>query len=158
LRTEAVQRNVDIRQPTSIDFYDGYVFRFLQDAASDNSDGLYNYYRRRVEHRQGGLADYEAALVSYLLSAFPPDTAFVYVGVGIGTTTALLAAMGRRVAGIEGDHARMVLARRLRDAVVGTWPEAEPRYALIEGYYPDVLDALPRGPGSVLFFTNFVAT
>ena len=156
-----MQRNVGARQLVSIDFCDGYLFKFLQDLAADADEkdtGLYRYYTARVEGRLGGLLDYEGALGRYLLSEFPRETRFVHIGIGIGTTTALLASLGRRVTGIEADARRMATAKRLRSSLCAMWPDIEPRYDLIEGYFPDVLDTakISSGPDTVAFFTNFV--
>lgn len=156
-----MRRNISVNQPTSIDFYDGYLFKFLQDiAAGGDRDeaGLYSYYKARVERKLGGLVDYEGALASYLLSEFPGDTRFVHAGIGIGTTTSLLASMGRRTTGIEAEPRRMALARRLRASLCAMWPDVSQRYTLIEGFFPDVIGTgeTPVGPDTVVFFTNFV--
>ena len=156
-----VQRNVNSRGVLNIDFYDGYVFKFLQELAASGGErdsGLYQYYSLRLERRLGGLLDYEGALAAYLLSEFPSTTKYVHVGIGIGTTTTLLAAMGRDATGIEGDKRRAAAAQRLRQSICQPWPDIKSRYTLVEGYFPDVIDTgkVPLGPDTVVFFTNFV--
>ena len=52
----------------------------------------------------------------------------------------------------------MALARRLRDSLCAMWPDVAARYALVEGFFPDVIGTcdIPVGPATVVFFTNFV--
>jgi len=156
-----MKENLSPTQLLSLDFYDGYVYKFLQDTAAGGDDretGLYNYYRGRFDNRRGGLTEQEGALVDYLLSAFPPDTVFVHAGIGAGTVAGAIAAMGRSITGIEGDPLRLKLAARLRQSLSAVWPEVAARYTLVEGYFPEVLAQVPTGAGAVLFFTNFFAT
>lgn len=146
-------------------FLDGYILHFLQTrlAAGDPAEtGLYAYYAARVTQRLGGLLDYEVEVAEFVLRSFAPDRPVVHVGIGIGTTTALLAARGRKVAGVEADARRTANARLLRDDLAAVLPNVAGNYVLAEGRFPEILQGLGEqgfvGRDSVVLFTNFGAT
>jgi hypothetical protein len=144
----------------SADFFDGFVFRFIQNVClqeGEEESGLGNYYGVRLKNHIGGLQDYEGAVFYYLNQAVPAARCIVHVGIGIGTTTALLAATGRNVVGVEWDQQRFRLATQLRQATMTVWPDVQKRYQLVAGGYPSVNDDLSKnqGPDCVLLFTNF---
>jgi hypothetical protein len=158
-----MRKNLNNTQLLSRDFFDGYVFRFIQSelaARNEEESGLGNYYAYRVRNYVGGVQDYEAAIVEYLIRQLGLCRAFVHIGTGIGTTPALIAALGYRVIGIESDSKRFALATALRQSLIDLWPNIAKRYTLLEGSYPEALDNLPEEPGADcgLFFTNLGAT
>ena len=128
-------------------FIDGYIMHFLQRRMEDgdaDSTGLYQYYEGRVLNRSGGLVEYEFAVAEYLLNSIDSGRSIIHVGIGIGTTTAYLAARGRRIAGIELDQRRMGNARQLRNGLQRIFPHIEDRYFLIEVGFPESIDTLER--------------
>lgn len=138
-----------------LEFLDGYLFRIIQEIleAEGAETGLYNYYRRRIELRLGGMVPYEAELAQYVLANFR-DRRVVHAGIGLGLLAAALSVNGVRMLGVECDENRMRLARRVRDAVCRTWPEAEPRYQLLEGMFPEAIADDWIGRDVVVLFTN----
>ena len=156
-----MQKSLDAGVLRSIEFFDGFLLRVLQEefVEGSNETGLYGYYEVRVRANLGGLLDYEGAIALFLMERFPAERRFLHIGIGAGTTTSLLAAMGRRITGIEGDTNRAKLAAIVRNAVVRTWPSVEHRYRLIAGLFPEAVvpeaDLADQNP--VIFFTNFGA-
>jgi hypothetical protein len=138
-------------------FLDGYLFRLLQEIAGDQgleASGLYNYYGSRIEQRIGGLIEYEESLARHLLAGFR-DRRVVHAGIGVGTLTCALACNGMKVVGIEAIAQRVESARRIRAALVETWPEVDHRYEIIQGFYPEALAGSEWfGPDVILVFTN----
>ncbi len=148
---------INLAPTVDLDFLDGYLFRLLQEIHAEqgvDASGFGSYYEMRITQRLGGLVEYEEALARYLLNGFR-DRRVVHAGIGIGTLACALACNGMKVAGIEAFPLRVDSARRIRSAVVETWPEVESRYELIQGHYPEALTGLTWfGPDVVLVFTN----
>jgi hypothetical protein len=155
-----MRRNLNAERVLSVDFFDGFVCRFIQETlaiSSADESGLYNYYASRLDHHVGGLQDYEVAIFEFLTAKFPRCACFIHVGVGIGTTTALMAATGHKIIGIEKDPKRLALASRLRSCAAALWPNVANLYELVQGVFPQVLSNFGRRADSVLFLTNFGA-
>ncbi len=142
----------------SLDFLDGYLFRLLQEIASDGGkeSGFLDYYASRLDEKIGGLMEYEERLARHLLDNYN-GRRIVHVGTGIGTLPCVLACNGMTVTGIESYHLRVVSAQRIRSAIVDVWPEVDRRYDIIEGRYPQALPFNQCGPDSILVFTNVAA-
>ena len=151
-----MERNLNAGRVLSADFFDGYVFRFLQELVERNEPGLQNYYRARVLGHRGGLANYEGAMAAALDRHYPGQ-AVLHAGIGFGTLSALLAATGRQVIGLERDENRWRPAQELCAHLAALWPEVAARYQVLHGSFPQ---AVPPGAeaGRVLLFTNFIAT
>ncbi|WP_422002569.1 hypothetical protein [Reyranella sp.] len=140
----------------SLDFLDGYLFRLLQEILADRGaeeSGFFDYYSSRIKERIGGLMEYEERLARYLLAHFR-DRHVVHAGTGIGTLPCALACSGMTVTAIENYRLRVASARRIRAAVVDTWPDVGPRYDIIEGLYPGAWRREGHEPNSILVFTN----
>lgn len=147
---------VNLAPSVSVDFLDGYLFRLLQEIVADRGSeksGFFDYYTARVTGKLGGLMEYEERLARYLLANFS-GRHIVHAGTGIGTLPCVLACNGMTVTAIEGLHSRVESARRIRKALVDIWPEADSRYEIIAGVYPEALASRPYGPDAVLVFTN----
>jgi hypothetical protein len=147
----------------SVDFFDGFIFRFIQEIyfrGDKDCSALGRYYVSRLTDRVGGIQDYENALFQHMTRTFPKLRCIIHVGIGIGTITSLLAATGRRVIGIESDTQRFRIAAQLRLATVTVWPNVSSQYHLVEGVYPQALENLLESQGTdcLLLLTNFVVT
>jgi len=146
----------NIAPSVSLDFLDGYLFRLLQEIIADRGaekSGFFDYYATRVTGKLGGLMEYEERLARYLLANFAGHH-IVHAGTGVGTLPCALACNGMTVTAIEGLHARVASAQRIRGAIVGIWPEVDQRYDIIEGTFPEALPATLCGPDIILAFTN----
>lgn len=155
-----MRRNLNAEHVLSVDFFDGFVCRFIQETLSvSGADecGLGNYYACRVAKHVGGLEDYEGAIFEFLTAQFPRCACFIHVGVGLGTTTALMAATGHKIIGIENCRKRFEMASRLRSCAAALWPNVANLYELMMGTFPEVLPSITRRADSVLFFTNLVS-
>lgn len=147
---------INLAPSVSLDFLDGYLFRLLQEILAERGaekSGFFDYYAARITRKLGGLMEYEERLAHYLLANFA-DRHVVHAGTGIGTLPCALACNGMTVTAIEGLHARVESARRLRGALIEIWPEVDRRYDIIEGTFPGALPATQYGPDSILAFTN----
>ena len=147
---------INLAPPVSLDFLDGYLFRLLQEILAERGaekSGFFDYYATRVTGKLGGLMEYEERLARYLLAIFAGHHV-VHAGTGVGTLPCALACNGMTVTAIEGLHARVESAQRLRCAIVEIWPEVGQRYDIIEGTFPEALPTTQCGPETILVFTN----
>lgn len=148
--------NLDTKAGVNIDFFDGFVFRVMQEALRDGGPEKfgYTYYKTRVENLIGGLAEYDAQIAGYIIDNFK-GRKIVHAGIGAGTLTSFLAVRGFRIAGIESYTPVLGLTQAVRDAAISVWPSVEANYELLQGRYPAVLaDSKWVDAGSVLAFTN----
>lgn len=149
--------------PVDLDFIDGYLFRLMQEIVERRGlwlSGFRSYYGARLERRVGGLSEYDAALARLLVERYA-GRRIVHAGIGIGTLACALACSGMTVLGIETMALRVRSARRLRAAIVKTWPAVEGRYRILHGRFPAALTrpgwrtpAVGFDPEAVLVFTN----
>jgi hypothetical protein len=156
-----MRRNLNAERVLSVDFFDGFICRFIQETLSalgPDESGLGNYYTHRMKYHVGGLEDYEEAVFEFLTAQFPRCACFIHVGVGLGTTAALMAATGHRIIGIEHGSKRFAMASRLRSCAAALWPNVAHLYELVEGTFPQALPSFARRADSVLFFTNLGAS
>ena len=68
--------NLDTKAGVNIDFFDGFVFRVMQEALRDGGPEKfgYTYYKTRVENLIGGLAEYDAQIAGYIIDNFKGRT------------------------------------------------------------------------------------
>ena len=145
-----------------LNFFSGYTLAFLQEMQecySDEESGLWKYYIGRIEVEQEGLTDYEAAIARYLTSNFDRSNHIVHAGIGVGTLTAALFALGFTVTGIESNPQRFQTAMRLQDRVTKGFKKNVGKCELIHGLLPQALDdySASISGANVMLFTNVVS-
>jgi hypothetical protein len=117
--------------------------------------GTYAYYGALIG-RGRLLQNYEFDVAQYLHAELAPEQPVVEIGCGLGVLMLLLAASGRRTAGVEGDRRRAASFSAIREAVCESLPVARENSAIISGLFPgDLSQALPRE--AALVFTNTVS-
>jgi hypothetical protein len=143
----------------NIDFLDGYILCMINDIATGEgvtASGLFDFYAARISNRCGGLSEYDEKIVDYIL-AHCRGQKIVEVGAGIGTLSIALALNGVTVLAVEYNLLRARIANRLRAALLGPFPELGPRYEIVFGPYPEMLEGTNwYGPDVTVVFTNLV--
>jgi 16S rRNA A1518/A1519 N6-dimethyltransferase RsmA/KsgA/DIM1 with predicted DNA glycosylase/AP lyase activity len=130
------------------------------DGSGERDYSAGEFYKVRI-HGKRWLEDYELAAVKYILNHYDKETAVITeIGCGLGTLTFVLAALGYKVNGIEGDKRRADGANWLKDHAKSSYPSMARNYKIINGFYPDVLTSglIEEGKTNVLISTNLIHT
>lgn len=119
--------------------------------------GAGQYYVARAHARGQMFPKTERKLLEHVFELTRRGPTFVvHAGSGIGTLSAVLAALGAQVLAVEGNKNRAWGARQLRAAFWELFPKEMTKYEFREGTYPEAVHAsdLPAGSKKVLLFTN----
>jgi len=128
------------------------------DGSEERNYAAGDFYKVRIA---GGrwLEDYELAVVNFVLKNFnPATTRITEIGIGLGTLTAVLAALGYKVYGVEGDPRRSAGAVWIREFLANRYPAMLADYTIVQGYYPDVLtnELFGEDKQNILVSTNLI--
>lgn len=130
------------------------------DGSEERNYSAGEFYKVRINGKRW-LEDYELATVRHVLSRYDRATTVISeIGCGLGTLTFVLATLGYKVNGIEGDKRRADGANWLKDHAKARFPELARNYTIVHGFYPDVLTAgfIEEGKTNLLISTNLIHT
>ena len=142
-------------------FFDGYFSRLIQEHGACMGDA---YYKNRVEQRVGALAEYDDAIVRWVMCKWPPEARpyVVHAGTGMGFLATILAVNGCHVLALDYYQPCAEAAQAVKDALVGLVPEIADRLTIGCAGYPEGATAVPSiktvsspaGLDRLLVFTN----
>lgn len=117
-----------------------------------------DFYNHRLVANEV-ISPYERAIIEKVRTSFAPESTRLFeIGIGFGSLSAALAALGYEVVGYEGAQGRAEGARAIAAALSDRYPELARKYHIVQGFFPDAgeLSSLSRDKKNVLIATNIV--
>jgi hypothetical protein len=130
------------------------------DGSQERDHAAGDFYKVRINAGRW-LEDYEMAVVKHVITKYDTATTRITeIGIGLGTLTAVLAALGYRTYGIEGDLRRSAGAMWIKNFLAEQYPEIEKNYVIVKGFYPEMFSGefIADDKHNIVISTNLVHT